>query len=250
MGETAKTNTDNLCERIMSNRGTLDLNQWIDSQLNFTTNCRILELCCGTGSQTQLLVNKSRSVVASDISEKSLEVLNSNIIMEFATNLQTIQGDIDYINFENNSFDIIFCAYGIYYSKNLKALLNKFNKWLTTYGMIIIVCPYGNNNKDIFNLLRNSEVVIDEFSNYVSSLYVYNELLPQLLELKNTTIIKTAVNEVVWNTPNQFLNYWRNTTFYDRSKEKQVELNINKHFKNNPTFINKKDIVYIESYNK
>ena len=57
-------------------------------------------------------------------------------------------------------FDLVFCAYGLYYSTDPLATLSEARSWLNPRGRIVVVGPFGPNNGQLFDLVRASGVVL------------------------------------------------------------------------------------------
>ena len=71
----------------------IDLLQWIFERLQIEKDCRVLELCCGTGSQTMRLlemVGSSGHVVALDVAEDAIEKLRNKAGKEYGNRLSTV----------------------------------------------------------------------------------------------------------------------------------------------------------------
>lgn len=143
-------------------------------------NEQLLDLCCGTGKSTLacLQVLPNGSITAVDNSKEMLEVAKEKFKH---TNIQFQQQDAMQLNFPDNSFDVIFMAYGIRnmpdYEKCLQGLhrilkpggIICFHEYVLTeswwakaywailgYGFIIPFCTLLTGNFTIFNYLIKS----------------------------------------------------------------------------------------------
>jgi ubiquinone/menaquinone biosynthesis C-methylase UbiE len=232
-----------------------DFNAWIFDRIPVKPDHNVLELCCGTGAQTQYFlkrVGKKGSIVALDISNDSLEILESKISDTQRSRLTLIESDLDLFdesltarNIQKNSFDIIFCSYGLYYSKNAQDVMNRAKKWLKPNGSLVIVGPYGPNNKPLFNLLTDCGVTISEYIRFTSQDFMNDVVIPFGTLNFNTLGIRTLVNKIVWNSDEHVLTYWKNSTFYDNKKQEQVQARLNKHFDTESTFVNEKWVMLV-----
>ena len=253
---------DLLEERIKQNITSqqIDLIEWIFKNVSIVEDSKILELCCGTGSQTiQFLskVGENGQVVALDVSKEALLKLQNKTPAAWRDRLTLIESNIDDVNTALNRenlakpyFDVIFSAYGLYYSKDPTVILNDILQWLKPDGRIVIVGPYGPNNEQLFSFLQKSFVKIPDFVKYTSSDFMCSAVIPWLSFKFSDISIHTVVNRVAWKDKTDVLVYWKNTTFYDNDKLTAVDRQLDGHFINNETFINEKWIMLIEAYNE
>jgi ubiquinone/menaquinone biosynthesis C-methylase UbiE len=234
----------------------IDLVQWIFERLQIERGYRVLELCCGTGSQTMRLlemVDSSGHVVALDVAEDAIEKLRQKAGNKYVNRLSTVaikmedfQNVFPLLKMESASFDLMFCSYGLYYSDNPTATLQEALKWLKPNGKIAIVGPYRANNWPLFKLLMECSVEIPPFVLYTSRDFMEHAVMPWALGHFRKLIIHTMVNKVTWNDPESIITYWQNTTFYDNNKLSILEDKLNDYFRQNPAFINEKWVMMIE----
>lgn len=93
----------------------------------------ILDIGCGLGKHSERLIKKGAVVTGIDISEKMIEYAQKrcgNKGKFFVANFETVK-------FKPSPFDLIIASYSIIYSKNIKPLFKKFNKWLKPKGRVI-----------------------------------------------------------------------------------------------------------------
>lgn len=250
---------DSLEARIAKNvKGQeVDLLEWIFSKLYVGSGSLILELCSGTGSQTQTLlksVGDAGQVAALDISADALGRLLAATREELRSRLRLIESDMDRLclaleteGFVRPAFDIIFCAYGLYYSSDARALLRETLTWLKPGGKVVIIGPFGPNNGPLFELLRHGGVTIPDYVRYTSEEFMLAEVIPWVAEHFNHLLVHTMVNHVTWVTAGDLLDYWQNTTFYDPLKFAPVEKLVRRLFHENSQFVNEKWVMMIEA---
>ncbi|GHV82959.1 hypothetical protein AGMMS50212_02990 [Spirochaetia bacterium] len=246
----AAKNTDFLLTRIKQNTpsGNFNFNDWIFSNFELPQEGDILELCCGTGAQTKFFaqyVTKNQNIFAVDISQKALDVTVKSC-NDMGVSVVPINSGLD--EFQNHipvdkRFSICFCSYGLYYANDVDIVLNNIKDRLLPNGILVIVGPYNNNNNELFYLLRDSNVIIpdDVFSS--SAVFMTKTVVPFMLDNFESVIINTARNPVKWDTANDVISYWENTTFYDNEKHINVEKSLTEHFNNSAYFINTKHIM-------
>jgi ubiquinone/menaquinone biosynthesis C-methylase UbiE len=157
---------DCLDQRILENQRhqKVDLVRWIFERIHLEPGSRVLELCSGTGNQTMKmieLVGDNGFVVATDISEKALNQLKEKVDSSFQAHLTTVTAPMDDLpkalegaGLEKDRFDIIFCAYGLYYSDNPIKVLEECACRLYAKGRLVVVGPFGPNNAPLFKCLE------------------------------------------------------------------------------------------------
>jgi ubiquinone/menaquinone biosynthesis C-methylase UbiE len=234
----------------------IDLVQWIFARLQIERGWRVLELCCGTGSQTMRLlelVGSSGHVVALDVAEDALEKLRKKVGKEYGNRLSTVAVKMEdfpnvfpLLKIELASFDLIFCSYGLYYSDNPTATLQETLRWLKPNGKIAIIGPYRANNGPLFTLLDECGVEISPFVRYTSQDFMENAVIPWAIGHFNKIRIHTMVNHVIWDNPESIITYWQNTTFYDDTKLSILENKLNDYFRQKSAFVNEKWVMMIE----
>jgi len=103
----------------------------------------ILDLCGGTGSHANLLVNKGHHVVVVDRSQSMLKIAGRKNPM-----IQTVHEDIFKYK-TNEKFDLVTCMYGaIHYTESitlLKKLIGNISKILNKNGKVIFDLRYTKN---------------------------------------------------------------------------------------------------------
>lgn len=247
-----------LDERIAENVAAqeIDLVGWIFDRVSVGRGNRVLELCCGTGAQTSRwldLVGDTGHVVALDVSREALDTLSSKIDVVQLSRLTLIEANMDELGQALNKaglqwpyFDMIFCAYGLYYSADAETLLQEGKRWLKSNGVIVVVGPFGPNNAPLFELLQNSGVKIHPLVKQSSQNFMFDKVIPWATQNFQSVVISTVVNRVKWTSPENILNYWRNSTFYQKQKLRVVKERLIKYFENHSEFINEKWIIMVE----
>lgn len=250
------SDTSSLEKRIACNEEnqSLDLVAWIFDKLKIKADSNILELCCGTGKQTlefiKILGDDGR-ILAIDISKESIKEIKQNIMPEKQFALCPVVGKME--NFSQiankngfNHFDLCFCAYGLYYSNNPIETLNDLKRMSTKSGKIVIVGPYGENNFNLFDFLEKLGVKIPAFVKHSSQNFMTDVVFPWALENSNKVTIYTAKNEIIWKKPEDLLNYWMNSTFFDEKLLDKVQDAVIDYFNTNNEFLVAKHIMMIE----
>lgn len=251
------TQSDLLEQRISENASsqTIDLAAWIFQRMHVRPGDHVLELCCGTGGQTLPLLDRlgdNGGVVAVDISRAALDTLAHKVAPANMKRLTCVEATLE--NFVSvldripqlERFDLIFCAYGLYYSADARRTLDQARSLLNPGGRIVVVGPFGPNNKPLFDLVRASEVILSEPVLSSSESFMFQTVLPWGAENFERISVHTMVNPVSWIAPERVLNYWQNTTFYDAEKRENFEKLLQDHFKRHSAFVNEKWVMLVE----
>lgn len=101
----------------------------------------VLEIGAGQGENTEILLNKDVKVIATDISVKSLKVIEKRFANK---NLSTKVADIENLPFADNYFDIVVSAGSLSYGDN-KLVLNEIYRVLKKDGIFIAIDSLNNN---------------------------------------------------------------------------------------------------------
>lgn len=252
------TQAELLEQRIAENTASqeIDLATWIFERIRVRPGDRVLELCSGTGGQTLSLlerVSESGQVVALDISKSALQTLTSRVAALNRERLMTVDANLDDLSsalgmagMQRSSFDLVFCAYGLYYARDAKETLQEARSWLKPNGSMVVVGPFGPNNKPLFELVRDSGVAVGEAVTFSSERFLSEKVFPWAAQNFENVSVFTMVNHVRWNSPERVLNYWQNTTFYDAEKRQKFEELLQLHFVEHATFVNEKWVMLVE----
>jgi ubiquinone/menaquinone biosynthesis C-methylase UbiE len=250
------TQPELLEQRIAENSASqeVDLVKWIFDRLSGGFGS-VLELCCGTGAQTLpmlRIVGNGGTVVALDVSQEALAALTQRAQGERAS-LQTVCGSLDDLSaalqslgLARPSFDLIFCAYGLYYSSDARKILDEALSWLNKGGRIAVIGPFGPNNGPLFDLVRACGAKIPAPVIASSESFMTDLVVPWAGVKFKSIRISTLVNTVRWPTPVRVLNYWQNTTFYSSEHRGEFEQRLAQHFARHKEFVNEKWVMMVE----
>lgn len=252
------TEAELLEQRIVENKASqeIDLATWIFERVRVRPGDQVLELCCGTGGQTLALLDRvgaAGRVVALDISRKALDTLRSKAGAGNQEKLALVESSLDRLSaslslaqWQPGTFDLVFCAYGLYYSADAQRTLDEARAWLKPDGRIVVVGPFGPNNQSLFDLVRASGAAIAEPVTFSSERFMLQTVLPWAARNFAATSVHTMVNPVHWTTAEHVLNYWQNTTFYDEQKRPAFEQLLRSHFAQHGVFVNQKWVMLVE----
>ncbi|MGA7752701.1 MAG: class I SAM-dependent methyltransferase [Candidatus Sulfotelmatobacter sp.] len=251
------TQSELLEQRIAENASSqqVDLATWIFERVRVQPGETVLELCCGTGGQTLALldlVGEGGHVTALDISRSALDTLASKAgsknerLTCVEANLENFAATLSQVEKQHATFDLIFCAYGLYYSSDARRTLEHACRLLNPGGRIAVVGPFGPNNKPLFDLVRASGVEIAAPVIASSETFMLQTVVDWGARNCESLAVHTLMNPVRWTTPERVLNYWQNTTFYEAKKRDSFETLLQKHFTRESAFVNEKWIMLVE----
>lgn len=246
-----------IAENVVSQE--IDLVAWIFDRLVVRPGDQILELCCGTGAQSLRfveLLGNSGKLSAVDVSADSLKVLAAKVPARFAGTLRVMEANIDDLarsleksHMPQPAFDLVFCAYGLYYSADAIGLLNEIRSWLKPGGRVAIVGPFGPNNRQLFEMVKASGAVLPAAVIDSSQRFMLETVVPWATANFESVSLHTMVNRVRWTAAERVLNYWQNTTFYDPERRPVFQGILRQHFEDHPEFVNEKWVMMVEMMN-
>jgi ubiquinone/menaquinone biosynthesis C-methylase UbiE len=251
------TRAELLEQRIVENRASqeVDLVRWIFGRIPVRESDQVLELCCGTGGQTLRMLGtlgERGRLYALDVSSDALRTLveraaaEKSKLVAVQASLDDFSGTLQSAGLERPSFDLIFCAYGLYYSSDARKSLDEASSWLKKDGRIVVVGPFGPNNWQLFDLVRASGVTLPDPVVSSSKTFMTEVVVPWAAVKFQSTRISTMVNPVRWSTPERVLNYWQNTTFYSADNRREFERRLAQHFAQHGEFVNEKWVMMVE----
>jgi Methylase involved in ubiquinone/menaquinone biosynthesis len=122
---------------------------------NLSSNKKVLEIGCGTGNLSEVLLQNANEVYFLDISQKSLEFLKKRYAKY--KNFKCINANMDQTPFENESFDLIVTAGSLSYANN-KYLMKEILRLLKKNGSFI--CVDTINSNPIYILFRIINIIL------------------------------------------------------------------------------------------
>ena len=109
----------------------------------------VLECACGTGLLSGVIAERCRSLVATDLSEKMLQVAQRKFGSR--PNLTFRQGDILHIDFPDESFDAVVAANVIHLLKEPERALAELDRVCRPGGRLIIPTYMNRTDKGTTN---------------------------------------------------------------------------------------------------
>ncbi|MFM7408146.1 MAG: class I SAM-dependent methyltransferase [Cuspidothrix sp.] len=105
---------------------------------------KILDVATGTGLiaiPAAFKVGAEGHVIGVDMSPGMLHQAREKIAAAKLQNIELIEADAEHINFNNDTFDVIFCCSAIVLLADIPATLLKWHHFLKPGGFIAFTCP-------------------------------------------------------------------------------------------------------------
>jgi len=192
-------------------------------------NIKILDIGSGDGLQVShfLKIFKSPEIWCLDYSKHSLSSLKKKYKSK---NIKIFTEDMDNLgSFLNKNkltkyFDIVHSSYALYYSKKQNKLLNSMKNSLSDNGIYLISAPTEPHEMVNFvNKISNIQ------KNILNTLKFYQNVLIPFLKINGKKIInKKKINFLKFKKNKEFINFWKNTTYYIPKAEKKIDLHLKK----------------------
>ncbi len=241
------TDTSSLQDRIDTNKrlSENDFDAWTSKLLTSRNYATVLDLCCGTGNQIlkYLELPSVKKITGVDVSGESLAIARNRVHENKKVNF--IQGSIDQLDEifpKEEKFDLVSCFYGLYYTKNITKTLLDIDKLLSNHGTILIVGPYGDNNKLLFDLL-GQYFPIPKFVLESSTSFMEEEVVKGLQNKGYVIMKEYFVNKIRYPDVSSVMKYWQASTFYEEKYASSIRKELEKYFVRHDHFIVEKHIM-------
>lgn len=126
------------------------LNEMTYEYFNFDGINSMLEMGCGTGGQTEIILNKypNLKMTSVDISEKQLAKAKQNLAY-LSDSVHFLQGDVANLDFPDNSFDAVFICWVLEHTKTPLWVLKEAYRLLKPNGKIYITEVHNESMKTV-----------------------------------------------------------------------------------------------------
>lgn len=113
------------------------------SGLTLEADTKILDLCCGSGQATEILVQYSQEVTGLDASPKSIKRAQTNV-----PSAQYVEGFAENMPFEDNVFDVVHTSAALHEMnpEQLLEILNEVHRVLKPGGIFTLVDFHSPTN--------------------------------------------------------------------------------------------------------
>ncbi len=143
---------------------------------------KVLDLGCGTGRLTDLLLNNGGEVSGIDVSEKMLEVARKKYPwVNFA------QADAENLPFKDDEFDVVVSAFVIVHFKDLQKLFDEVCRVLKSGG-IFVLTNINQKKAPKLKLKNGEEIIIKSF--YHIPKHVIKDLEHSFFKIEKEQIVE------------------------------------------------------------
>ncbi|MBN2735013.1 MAG: methyltransferase domain-containing protein [Methanomicrobiaceae archaeon] len=208
-----------------------DIDDWIVEKINFRGDEKILDLCCGNGKQSlryaKILSGKG-SVDAMDI---SAELLNEAVKIAESENIKISYHcrDINQkLPFLENTFDIVTCAFGIYYVQDIREVLSEIFRVLKPGGKFFVAGPTVNNAREMLDIYE--EVTRQKISQKREK-RMDSEIIPEIKKKFNSVEVEIFKNPINFPSMEEFIKYTCATLSFKENTDENIREKLVQKFK-------------------
>lgn len=234
------TSASSLDARLEANRRSqkIDFKEWSVKILSPEEGDKVLEIGCGTGSQTipvAMKIGKRGSLTFVDLSAQSVATVSEKL--GSSTTQRGIVGNMDDIDDlldpDNEKFDLIYSVYAMYYAKEPKRLLDNLLNRLSPNGRLCILGPESPHGfvelaRKYFEIPEEVDRSLNFRTGVVESFMKKNFQSFQVFIIRNPQFFYSVEDS---------LEFFRNTTYYSHKFEKQISEAIEKEISAKSVFV-------------
>jgi ubiquinone/menaquinone biosynthesis C-methylase UbiE len=110
-------------------------------RLGLTRGDRVLDVCCGSGASAipaAELVAPTGSVVGVDLAQNLLDLADSKAKQRGLHNIEFQSVDMTQLPFDEGSFDVVICVFGIFFVPDMEAALRELKRVTRARGRLAI----------------------------------------------------------------------------------------------------------------
>ena len=194
-----------------------------------TSKIKILDVGAGDGLQVSHFskIFKNPEIWCLDYSKKSLDSLRQK---HKSKQIRVIKLDMDklgtFIKKKKliNYFHIAHSSYALYYAKNQAGVLNSMKNSLIKNGLFLVSAP--SEPHEMVNLINRICKIPNKI---LKTLKFYkNILIPYLKKNGNKFFFEKKINYLNFNMNKEFIEFWKNTTYYNSKVVLKVKDKLNK----------------------
>lgn len=132
-------------------------------RLGLTPGQRVLDMCCGSGASAipaAEIVGPGGSVIGVDLAQNLLELARAKAQQNGLDNVDFQSGDMTRLPFDDESFDVVVCVFGIFFVPDMELALRELRRVLRTGGKLAITTwgprLFEPANTVFWNSVRNA----------------------------------------------------------------------------------------------
>ena len=122
---------------------------------------KVLDLGCGAGHLTYAIAPYAKSVTAYDLSQEMLEVVDAEAAQRGLINVETVQGSVHDLPFEDASYDAVVSRYSAHHWRQISVALKEAHRILKPGGTLCCIDVAGGPEPLFDTYLQTVEVLRD-----------------------------------------------------------------------------------------
>jgi len=122
---------------------------------------KVLDLGCGAGHASFAAASTAAEVVAYDLTDSMLRVVERAAADRGATNVRTVQGSVEKLPFANAAFDWVISRYSAHHWRNLDLAMAEIARVLKPGGQICLIDVAGGPEPLLDTHLQAAELLRD-----------------------------------------------------------------------------------------
>ena len=235
------TSNSSLEKRLMINTrsSTKDFQAWLFKNLKIDPEMKVLEVGCGSGAQSRILsrlVGAHGQIIGIDKSAESVKKTEDELVAQ--GNFRGVVGDMDRLkdiirdDIAIKTFDLAMSVYALYYANFPMNVLDVMKKSLRSGGVLAVATPIEPHGMVDFvkSIIGSLTPEIDRCLNFA-----WNALIPYFRKNLSHCSVFFFKNELRIENVEDFLYFYRETTYYSQESEKQVVEEVQKRLQNRET---------------
>ena len=134
-------------------------------KIDFSACKSILEIGCGVGAQTEILLNKypNAHITGVEVSEVQLNTANAYLNSKYdSTRFTLLQMNAEELSFASNTFDAVYICWVLEHVSDPQKIVDECFRVLDTNGIISITEVQNNN----LWLIPKSDFILDYWHKY------------------------------------------------------------------------------------
>ncbi|MBF7683633.1 class I SAM-dependent methyltransferase [Acinetobacter sp. B5B] len=121
----------------------------------------VLDLGCGAGHVSYHVAELCQHIVAYDLSENMLDIVETTAVERKIKNIQTQQGSAEQLPFEDHSFDIVITRFSAHHWQDVQQAIQQVYRVLKPQGVFIVVDSIGSNQPILDTFIQSIELLRD-----------------------------------------------------------------------------------------
>jgi ubiquinone/menaquinone biosynthesis C-methylase UbiE len=177
----------------------------------------VVDVCAGAGQHVVEFARLSSRAIGFDFSEAA-------VAEACRRGAEAYVADAAALPLPDGSVDALNCAFGVYYLKDLAAAVSEWKRVLRPGGRLAISGPGRGTNLELYSFHERATGEGPSDADTMAWGYIDECVRPELVAAGFSDVaVETFVNPIEFPDASAFLDYWRSTSLFLRSKRPDVE---------------------------